>query len=93
MPKCEQCGAEFQGRADARYCCNGCRQAAYRDRSRNVTDDSEPQNGAGQVREPSAAGVTAAVTPKKWRKLGTVIVTWQAGRGFTARVEPNKGEV
>lgn len=29
---CEQCGGQFLGRADARYCSSACRQRAYRER-------------------------------------------------------------
>jgi len=30
---CWECGAAFQGRADARYCSNACRQKAHRTRA------------------------------------------------------------
>jgi hypothetical protein len=32
---CALCGTEFYGRADAAYCSTGCRQKAYRTRTRN----------------------------------------------------------
>lgn len=30
LPECEQCGAEFAGRSDARFCSTRCRVAAHR---------------------------------------------------------------
>jgi hypothetical protein len=32
--QCWECGMFFHGRADALYCCSGCRQRAYRKRIR-----------------------------------------------------------
>jgi hypothetical protein len=34
MRTCAECGSEFHGRSDARYCSPTCRQAAYRQRHR-----------------------------------------------------------
>jgi hypothetical protein len=40
---CETCHREFSGRADARYCCAACRQAAYR--RRHSGDHLQSDNG------------------------------------------------
>jgi hypothetical protein len=34
--RCMQCGRHFEGEGRARYCCNACRQAGYRDRKRGA---------------------------------------------------------
>ncbi|BBX62849.1 hypothetical protein MSAS_20230 [Mycobacterium saskatchewanense] len=34
--RCHGCGTAFYGRADARYCCNACRQKAHRVRARRI---------------------------------------------------------
>lgn len=60
MPICEQCGAEFDGRVDARYCSGKCRTAAYRIRHGVTDKDAETPAGAGPgtLRQ----GVTESVT-------------------------------
>lgn len=47
---CTTCGAEFEGRSDARFCSSKCRQAAYRDRSA-----SDCQLSLGGVTAPVSA--------------------------------------
>jgi len=37
--QCWECGRAFHGRADARYCCDACRQKAHRDRTRRRAAD------------------------------------------------------
>jgi hypothetical protein len=47
--KCDNCGRQFYGHRHARYCCNACRQSAYRDRiaaGRPAADNPVPLQAA-----------------------------------------------
>jgi hypothetical protein len=44
---CEGCGAEFEARSDAVYCSHACRQRAYRERRRHVTDSAAAVSARG----------------------------------------------
>ena len=53
---CWECGTAFYGRVDARYCCGGCRQKAYRSRAaRRAADETVPppelSNARAQARQ------------------------------------------
>jgi hypothetical protein len=77
---CQKCGAEFDGRAGARFCSNRCRQAAYRARIRGgVTDGAVSMDAKGA--DAGAVSVTRDAVrlvpkPGPWIRGPSVVATW-----------------
>jgi hypothetical protein len=68
---CAQCGKPLDGRPDARYCSPACRQQAYRDRRRGVTQPPVTAPVTPPVTAPVTApiSVTPPVTAIDWDSL------------------------
>jgi hypothetical protein len=58
---CAECGRQFEGRADGKYCSATCRQRAHRSRVTDVTDVTASDVTATGVTDVTAS-VTASVT-------------------------------
>jgi tRNA(Ile2) C34 agmatinyltransferase TiaS len=55
MAKCEHCGRDFERLGRRRYCCDACRQAAYRDRNAErlaAEQEAEHQDAARRALGP-----------------------------------------
>jgi hypothetical protein len=79
---CRFCGRSFEGRADAKFCTNACKQAAYRQRIRNKAAESVAKCQDGCELSVTGDAVRLVPMPKRWSRKASVSVAWDDGHGW-----------